>query len=77
MSNSRHGVLKISTAPFGAAQPITAPVRDGTAGVPFETDRRMTGVEQMDLLDAQRTIVIARGSGRRAQPDGGDSSLVN
>ena len=65
MSNSRHGVLKVSTAPFGSAQPITAKV-EGTGGVPFERVAAMTGVEQLDLLDAERTIVIARGTdGRR------------
>jgi len=61
MSNSRHGVLKISTAPFGTAQAITAKVTTPTGGVPFESIASMAGVEQMDLLDAQRTIVIARG----------------
>jgi len=60
MSNSRHGVMKISTAPFGSAAPITARV-GGTAGVPFEPIAALTNVEQMDLLDAQRTIVISRG----------------
>jgi hypothetical protein len=60
MSNSRHGVLKIATAPFGSAPGITAHV-GGTAGVPFESIASMAGVDQMDLLDAQRTIVIARG----------------
>ena len=65
MSNSRHGVLKIATAPFGAAAGITARV-GGTAGVPFEKIAAMAGVEQLDLLDANRSIVIARGEdGRR------------
>ncbi len=30
-------------------------------GVPFETISSMTGVEQLDLLDADRSVVIARG----------------
>jgi len=65
MSNSRHGVLKIATTPFGAAAAITAQV-GGTAGVPFERIAALTGVEQLDLLDAERTIVIARDTnGRR------------
>jgi hypothetical protein len=59
MSNTRHGVMKIPTDGFGNAAPITARV-GGTAGVPYETIASMTGVLQMDLLDAQRTIVIAR-----------------
>ncbi len=59
MSNSRHGVMKIATAPFGSAAAITARV-GGTAGVPLERVAALTGVEQLDLLDADRTIVIAR-----------------
>jgi hypothetical protein len=59
MSNSRRGVMKIATAPFGSAQHIGAPVKEETAGVPFEKIATMTGVEQMDLLDADRSVVIA------------------
>jgi hypothetical protein len=61
MSNSRRGVMKIPTAPFASAQHIGAPVREETGGVPFETIASMTGIEQMDLLDADRSVVIAMG----------------
>ena len=61
MSNSKHGVLKVSTDGFASAAPITAPV-GGTAGVPFESIASMVNVEQMDMLDAGRTIVISRGA---------------
>ena len=64
MSNSRHGVIKIGTDGFASAAPITARV-GGTAGVPFESVAAMVNVEQMDLLDAGRTIVISRGSAGR------------
>jgi hypothetical protein len=64
MSNSRHGVLKVGTDGFASATPITARV-GGTAGVPFEPVGTMANVEQMDLLDATRTIVIARGGSGR------------
>ena len=64
MSNSRHGVMKIGTDGFASAAPITARV-GGTAGVPFESVAAMVNVEQMDLLDAGRTIVISRGSAGR------------
>lgn len=64
MSNSKHGVLKIGTDGFASAAPITAPV-GGTAGVPFETVGTMINVEQMDLLDAGRTMVISRGTSGR------------
>ena len=60
MSNSRRGVMKIPTASFAGAAAITAPVPDGTAGVPFETVSAMVNVEQLDRLDASRSVVIAR-----------------
>ena len=61
MSNTSRGVMKIPTAGFGSAAPITARV-GGTAGIAYETIATMTGVLQMDLLDAQRTVVIAKDS---------------
>jgi hypothetical protein len=64
MSNSRHGVMKIGTDGFASAAPINSRI-GGTAGVPFESIASMTGVEQMDLLDAGRTIVISRGTAGR------------
>jgi hypothetical protein len=62
MSNTSRGVMKIPTAGFASAAPITSRI-GGTAGVPFETIATMTGVVQMDLLDAQRSIVITRTDG--------------
>ena len=64
MSNTRRGVMKIPTDTFAAAQPITSRI-GGTAGVPFETVATMTGIQQMDLLDAQRTLVIADENGAK------------
>ena len=60
MSNTDRGVMKIPTATFGTEAPITSPVPTGTAGVKYETVASMTGIEQLDLLDATRTIVISR-----------------
>jgi hypothetical protein len=60
MSNSRRGVMKIPTDPFAAAASITTPVATETGGVPFQTITSMTGIEQLDLLDAQNSIVLAR-----------------
>jgi hypothetical protein len=62
MSNNSRGVMKIPTDAFGTATPITEPVQTETAGVAYEKITSMTGVEQMDLLDAQRSIVLARTS---------------
>jgi hypothetical protein len=60
MSNTSHGVMKIPTKGFATAAPITQPVTTATGGVPFETVATMRGIEQMELLDAQNAIVIAR-----------------
>jgi hypothetical protein len=52
--------MKIPTADFASAPGITAKVTTQTAGIPYETITSMKGVEQMDLLDAQHSIVLAR-----------------
>ena len=59
MSNNSRGVMKISTEGFATAESITKPVAD-KAGVGYETVTAMKGVEQLDLLDASNTIVLAR-----------------
>jgi hypothetical protein len=63
MSNNTRGVMKIPTEGFGSATPITAPVKAETAGVAYETVASMKGIEQLDLLDAQHSLVLARASG--------------
>lgn len=60
MSNNSRGVMKIPTDGFGTQAPITAPVAE-KAGVSYETVAHMKGIEQLDLLDAQTTLVLARG----------------
>jgi hypothetical protein len=60
MSNNSRGVMKIPTARFGNASAIDAPVTAETGGVPYETVTKMKGIEQLDLLDAQNTLVLAR-----------------
>ena len=52
--------MKIPTNTFATATPITTPVETETGGVPFEKVTTMTGIEQMDKLDDQNAIVIAR-----------------
>jgi hypothetical protein len=59
MSNNSRGVMKIPTEGFATADGITKPVAD-KAGVGYETITAMKGVEQLDLLDATNTIVLAR-----------------
>jgi hypothetical protein len=59
-TNNSRGVMKIPTGTFADAAPITTPVETETGGVPFETVASMQGILQMDKLDEQRSIVIAR-----------------
>ena len=63
MSNTSRGVMKIPTSQLATNAPITARI-GGTQGT-FETIGAMTGVEQLDLLDAGHTIVIAMQNGTR------------
>jgi hypothetical protein len=63
MSNTARGVMKIPTDGFAAAAPITQPVKSETSGVAYETVTAMKGIEQLDLLDATRSIVLARAEG--------------
>ena len=61
MSNTARGVMKIPTEHFGHQAGLTEPVTGGNkAGVSYETIANMTGVEQLDLLDDQHVIVLAR-----------------
>jgi hypothetical protein len=59
-TNNSRGVMKIPTKTFATAAAITTPVTSETGGVPFEKVTSMTGIEQLDKLDDQRSIVIAR-----------------
>ncbi len=59
-ANNSRGVMKIPTNTFSTAQPITTPVESETGGVPFEKVTGMTGIEQLDKLDDNNSLVIAR-----------------
>ena len=61
IANTSRGVMKVPTEGFAAAGGITAPVKTETSGVGFEPVTSLKGVEQLDLLDAQRAIVLTRG----------------
>lgn len=61
-ANNSRGVMKIPTSNFAGATPITTPVDTETGGVPFEKVTSMVGIEQLDKLDDNRSIVIARAS---------------
>jgi len=67
MSNTSRGVMKIPTENFGDQPGLTEPVRGGNqAGIGYETVAQMTGVEQLDLLDEQHVMVIARNDAGQA-----------
>ena len=59
MSNNVRGVMKVPTAPFGKAEPITKQIPE-TAGVPFESIGSMKGVQQLDLLDATHALLLVQ-----------------
>ena len=59
MSNTSRGVMKVPTETFGSQSGLTEQVGD-KAGVAYETISQMTGVEQLDLLDESRALVITR-----------------
>jgi hypothetical protein len=63
IANTSRGVMKVPTEGFAAAGGITAPVKTETSGVGFEPITSLKGVEQLDLLDGQRAIVLTRGEG--------------
>jgi hypothetical protein len=60
MSNNSRGVMKIPTDGFADAASITTRVNTERGGIGYETVTAMKGVEQLDLLDAANTIVLAR-----------------
>jgi hypothetical protein len=60
MSNNSRGVMKIPTANFGDANGITARVTTEKGGIGYESVTTMKRVEQLDLLDANNTIILAR-----------------
>ena len=74
-TNNSRGVMKIPTSTFAKATPITTPVTSEAGGVPFKKVASMTGIEQMDKLDDQWTIVIARPRVGRREPSGRAAAL--
>ena len=60
MSNNSRGVMKIPADAFADAQAITEPVSAVRAGVRYETVKALIDVEQLDKLDGDRAVVVAR-----------------
>lgn len=59
MSNTSRGVMKFSADGLETYKPITQSVPD-KAGVPYETITSLTGVVQMDRVDAENAIVLSK-----------------
>lgn len=61
LNNSNRGVMKLSTDNLENYKPITAP--SDIAGVPYETIKTLTGVQQLDKVDdTMAAILIGTGS---------------
>lgn len=63
IANTSRGVMKVATDGFATAPGITAKVTTETGGVAFEPIAALKGVVQLDLLDAQRALILSRGDG--------------
>jgi hypothetical protein len=63
IANTSRGVMKVATDGFATAPGITARVASETGGVGFEPVTSLKGVEQLDRLDDQRALVLARAEG--------------
>ncbi|HJZ59619.1 MAG TPA: hypothetical protein VKE74_32035 [Gemmataceae bacterium] len=59
VTNTSRGVMKVPTAEFGSAPPLTTAVK-GTAGVKYETIAELKGVMQLDKLDNERAIILVK-----------------
>jgi hypothetical protein len=61
-SNSRHGVIKIPTADFASAEPISTRIAE-TAGVKYEKITDLKDVTQLDKLDDTRAVILTGKAG--------------
>jgi hypothetical protein len=61
LANSSRGIMKISTDQIEKVEGIVARVPDGEQkGLPYETIKEWTGVDQLDRLDPQHALVLRR-----------------
>jgi hypothetical protein len=63
MANSSRGVMKVSTAGMNDNNIQEKAPRGGTVGQSFETIKSLTGVLQLDKLDAKHAIVLVKDDG--------------
>jgi len=63
IANSSRGVMKLPTAGFSGARPLSERVSDGaTAGIVYEKIKTWAEVSQLDLLDEQHALILRRGA---------------
>ena len=61
LSNSRRGVMKISTEKLDRKEGITKPVARGEkAGQTYETIESLKGVVQLDRLNKENAVVLVK-----------------
>jgi len=64
LSNSRRGVMKINTEKIGSIEGISDKVPRGkTAGLTYKTIKGLTGVVQLDRLNAGHALLLVKTSG--------------
>ncbi len=65
LTNTRHGMMKITTEGIDTVTPIKEPVRGGgTAGLKFEKIADLAGVLQMDRLDKEHALVMLQNAAK-------------
>jgi len=62
VTNTKHGVLKVSTEGIATAAPITKRV-GGTAGLKFENIKDLANVKQLDKLSDDTAVVLVTADG--------------
>lgn len=63
LANSARGVMKIPAEGLDKAAGISTPVKTKTEGVPYETIKELTNVEQLDGFDKQHAVILIRRDG--------------
>lgn len=62
VTNTKYGVMKLSTEGIAGAASITSRVR-GTAGIAFENIKDLTNVKQLDKLNPEGAVILVTADG--------------
>ena len=63
IANTARGVMKVGTEKLATVDAITAPVKEGTAGLTYETIADWKGVTQLDLLNRTTAVLLVEDAG--------------